>query len=792
MLVSKIPFSQTLTPGEIFQDKLYAYNKNNQVQTLFIHFDKNIYLTNESAWFAAYLIHAGNTKSEVLSISLVNHTSREIIKTVQFAIENDVSAGKISFPDSLKSGDYDLIAVTDLLNNSKPVAYFCQPIEIRSPYQQVFTVNFVADTNKLHSRIFIKTTLKDQSIAPEVGITYSVESQIGQIHGQGRTDKNGSYTLSIPDSISKYPYRLSVDAGLGNNAHHLSLRMQGKMTTRIPRFFPEGGNLVNGILTKVGFEITGTDEIRSPVKAILFSDGLPVDTIVTDSTGLGFFHIIPSAGVKMFVRIPEGHSYNDFDLPNSLTTGVAIKLDKGIVSNRLPVVITATGKSKYFVVIHNFREVFGVYETNFNRQSSTTLQVGLDNLPKGLATLTVLDESGRPVAERMFFAHSDRKPAMVVLSDNLEYIGGQPISLSISNTENTFNGLVSIACVNSFRIDPLKFTDIVSYAYLNHELSGLENTKNDSTSLEKTLLIKGWRKYTNSDVMKIRENDTIAHFGRLSYKGAVSKLNGKKMDAPASMSLFTSSGVNIISTGSNGDFSISNESLLTDSDSVDFRLVANADLKSQYAIKLDDPYKNILLYLLDSMKVTITEQVKNQLTPTKTYDTSDKISVLDAVVIHSRSGSNKSNITGYKANACGDFICSEEILNCPVHKPWDSGSHLPVKGVTYRTFAITNNVTRYTGSIEYKGCTIGENDKTAAQSTVRGIQIIKDFYMPVVKEDVKANTSTLYWESLKQVRAGDQYQTNISSGNARGEYLIIVQGLYNREPFFEEIKIVIK
>jgi hypothetical protein len=75
LLFSKLAVSQIHSPGDILQDKLYVYGINHPSQTLFIHFDKNIYVGNEDAWFAAYIVNPVHSLNEVLSIGLVNHNN---------------------------------------------------------------------------------------------------------------------------------------------------------------------------------------------------------------------------------------------------------------------------------------------------------------------------------------------------------------------------------------------------------------------------------------------------------------------------------------------------------------------------------------------------------------------------------------------------------------------------------------------------------------------------------------------------------------------------------------------
>jgi hypothetical protein len=802
LLFSKLCVSQIHSPGDIFQERLYAYGINNPSQTLFIHFDKNIYVSNENAWFAAYILNPLNTLSEVLSISLVNHNNRRIVKTEQFSIMNGFSAGKIFLPDSIKPGDYDLIGYTDLLHNDKPVDLFIQPIEIRTPYRQDFSVALIPDPSPFPKNLTVKTTHKDLTASPDVEIDYAITYQEGMVTGKGRTDKNGLYVLPIPDTISKKTLHFSVDAGVMNPVQHSSLLLNSNIPGNTVRFFPEGGNLIEGIPGKVGLEIIGTNGIITSTQAILYSGDQPIDTIETDMNGMAVFQAVAEPQSKLFVRVPSGDRYTDFDLPAAVTTGVALHIEKGVLQNQLHIILTSPHKGNYQVIVHNFREAFGMYVVNFPGRSSTTIQAGLNEVPKGLATITVIDESGKPVAERMFFAHSDQKSTFTVSSDKQVYSTGQQITLSIEGTtEKTSGGVISIGCVNTNRINPSNFTDIISYGYLYHEMGSLNTHLHDSlASLEKLLLIKGWRRYSLAALVNTKENDTVTRLEKIAYKGSVINSLGEKLKTETTLNLFKDSTMSSILTDNQGEFTLSNENLLTNSITGRINLFVNGNKNKEYTIQMFNPNQVLLQELIDSLFNGLPVYVTGKERPKQTGDFIENVSVLNSVVVTSKpSIRSQSPTSKYRGNDCGDFVCVQETLNCPVHKPTDPGSYPPVKGKTYLLFALSDNrpyhigqTGYYIGRTVYTGCTIEERNKKEGMFIVQGIQTLKEFYMPAENDPQQPSNTTLYWESLRELSAGEKYDAHFNSGSTAGTYRIVVQGIYNNQPIFREITITVR
>jgi hypothetical protein len=160
---------------------------------------------------------------------------------------------------------------------------------------------------------------------------------------------------------------------------------------------------------------------------------------------------------------------------------------------------------------------------------------------------------------------------------------------------------------------------------------------------------------------------------------------------------------------------------------------------------------------------------------------------------------SQSPTSKYRGNDCGDFVCVQETLNCPVHKPTDPGSYPPVKGKTYLLFALSDNrpyhigqTGYYIGRTVYTGCTIEERNKKEGMFIVQGIQTLKEFYMPAENDPQQPSNTTLYWESLRELSAGEKYDAHFNSGSTAGTYRIVVQGIYNNQPIFREITITVR
>jgi hypothetical protein len=292
------------------------------------------------------------------------------------------------------------------------------------------------------------------------------------------------------------------------------------------------------------------------------------------------------------------------------------------------------------------------------------------------------------------------------------------------------------------------------------------------------------------------ENDTLVSIEKIGFYGKVKSAAGQKVKGPVTISIFKDSSINFVFTDEDGQFKFSNEDLLTSSENGHVGLVLNDNKSKAYSIQIADPYQKVLQSLIDSLYRGMPVVIMNKESTKQTARYTENITMLNPVVITSKSSNgNRSLSSAYHANACGDFVCVENNLNCPVHKATDPGSHLPVKGKTYKIALLKGQsapVGIYTGVVVYTGCTAEELNKQVATTMMKGIQTIKDFYMPIENDIQQPARTTLYWESLRELNSGEKYDARFSSGSTAGTFTIIVQGIFNNEPIFQEMKITVR
>ncbi|MGN6398132.1 MAG: hypothetical protein ACTHMI_21345 [Mucilaginibacter sp.] len=653
---------------------------------LFVHYDKNVYLPNETIWFTAYRLNDNSLQQppDVLAVAIVKNSDHTIAAHKKFVVTGIASSGNMLVPDSVTAGDYTLMAYTNRFVNGRPDEVFIQRITIKR-------------------------------LDPLIQTKKPVTKQVIQLAG------------AEPEV----------------------------------KFYPEGGELVAGLPTIVGWEAKDKTGRALAVKALLYQDGQVADTITTSAYGMGKFFIKPKADSKYEVKIIGNPNSAPIPLPAIANHGVALTLPAAVVRDTLVLKIAST-TGKIHIVVHNARKIFYAL-TNADPQAGKLYKIALDSLPRGLAEVTIYNQAMQPCAERVFFAHYNAAPEISIKPDQAIYGKRKKVTLTVNfNSVVSNRGIVSIACVRTNRIDRKNFTDIESFAYLEHSINSFAK---DRKYIEDLLLIRGWRKYLIDD----RLADTTTQFG-----GFVT-VRGKPIKKPKMLVLFGDHKSKPLLTDATGKFKIPNGDLISLSEK---RLTlmgagyGTEDLKINWI----DPYQKItqnIAHSLSSENINI---------PAKSNLTHEEPSILESKIILktvSIKGSRDDEFDWHKpahSNDCGDYVCEQNILNCTNHRN-STKNHLPVKGaIYYRPSG---------GTTVYEGCNV-TNESTIH---IEGISVKKEFY-PYTDADITLSEplydNTLYWKNQVNIQNNKPVKISFFTGDIKAAFSVIVQGVADNEVVFGE------
>jgi hypothetical protein len=780
--------AQTLS-NETLLEKLTIYSKANPSNILFVHTDKTVYTNNETVWFSAYIIKngVGNLKDHtILSVAMVREDNREVFLQQKYAMHNGLSFGSMSLPDSIPPGNYRFIASTNLLDkDGKPYAVFTQSLTVKSISQNNFNTTLtLLDTVVVNGVVRAKINVEIKEINPKEKEKATLEYSVSKGTKKAADLKEGNAIISIPASaLNQSEPVLITTVKYKKEIQYLSLKLPVIESDKINvRFFPESGNLINGLESTVGWEAKTNRDLPIVIKGILYKDDQPIGTISTNSYGIGNFKLSPDSKSHYTLRVaanPYLKRDTIYKLPQILENGIVLHLANALVNDTLRISLFSRQNTKVRVFVHNYHEAFASFEAIAN-SSGSKASIVMPVIPKGIATITVLDALGRPLAERLFIAHYDQRITGNIQTDKPVYTKKDSVhvKLKLSDKEGLpVQGIVSIAAVQDNRLEGSKQQDIESYVYLNHDLGYLPQDPqgrkfSNNEYLENILLVKGWRRYTWQGLINATSKDANLQVQSPVIQGNV-KYNDKPLKKPVGVNILRDSLLDIVTTESDGSFVLDRDKLLTTEGRKVF-LFVNQKTQDGYSISVNDPFMPINQKIAEQIEIVNIGMAQKILSSTELHlKGMERTIALQVVTIKA----NKGDDSLYGRNACGDYVCRYNILNCRNHTN-EPDNRPPIEGRIYV-------------GIVYRGCV----NKQGIIGGASDIYTSREFYG--VNGDSVGLTelqyfSTLFWKPGMIITKTGETKFSFFTGDITGKFRIVVQGISEKDVIFGEGSFTVK
>ena len=279
------------------------------------------------------------------------------------------------------------------------------------------------------------------------------------------------------------------------------------------QFFPEGGHLVKGLKSKVGFKITAPDGYGRSGDGVIIDKSN--DTVVRFKSlkfGMGSFNFLPLSQVGYRAVINVGDNKITKDLPTIDPTGYVMSTTPNDDSWAVAVksADSQTTAGIYMVVFSH--KLIKVAENAAMVKGSAHFNINKKNLDDGISCVTIFDEKRRPLCERLIFKQPVKKLIINARADDQSFTTRKKINIILSTSDQENRVLAAKLSISVYRLDSLQKDDaghIGSYCWLNADLKGyiespdyyLHNQSAEANqALENLLLSQGWTQYDWSKI----------------------------------------------------------------------------------------------------------------------------------------------------------------------------------------------------------------------------------------------------------------------------------------------------
>ncbi|MBK7133652.1 MAG: hypothetical protein IPH69_12775 [Bacteroidales bacterium] len=128
--------SQSVIPEYISQ-KFQSYCNSVIREEIFIHTDKEEYISGEDIWFNIYLIDRKSfkpaTSGKIAYVEILNYENKPVIQK-RIMLDKGVGPGHLVLPDTLSSGTYTIRSYTNWMKNFLPYNCFIKEIKVYNAF----------------------------------------------------------------------------------------------------------------------------------------------------------------------------------------------------------------------------------------------------------------------------------------------------------------------------------------------------------------------------------------------------------------------------------------------------------------------------------------------------------------------------------------------------------------------------------------------------------------------------------------------------------------------------------
>lgn len=618
-------FSTLLISGFIRDDEplrkilrqLEKYRLGYPQEKVHLHLDKPYYAIGDNIWFKAYVVTAEKNElsdlSKVLYVELINDKD-SIKKSLKIPLNMGLCSGDFNLTDSLREGNYRIRAYTTWMRNFGEDYFFDKTISIgNSISNTVLTkVDYSYSKEARGQKVNALINYSDMNGEPLAGkeVNYQIELDFRSIlKGKGITDSQGDLQISF---INNQPFvlksgRIMTTIRL-DEKRVLSKNFPVKSTSSESdvQFFPESGDLINGISTQVGFKAVSSDGLGIPVSGYISNQNNErIAEFKSEFAGMGAFSIRPNSNdiYTATIRFEDG-SEKAFKLPRVKSQGYVLRADnsdKEELKIRVFTSITAREDDELTLVAQTNGQVHFVSR---NKLVSKTFNANIpkSRFPTGILQLTLFSPQNEPVAERLVFINHSDFLQIGINSNKAEYSKREKTKLefNIGTPEGIATiGSFSVAVIDESKVpyDDASETTIISNLLLSSDLKGFIEKPNyyftdvdqhKIRQLDYLMLTQGWRRFEWKNIMVDAYPSLVYRpETNMQISGKVISLSGRPV-AGGKVTLFSSAGnVFLLDTltNANGEFNFDN---LYFNDSTKFIIQArNEKDKKNVEIRLD-------------------------------------------------------------------------------------------------------------------------------------------------------------------------------------------------------------
>jgi len=510
-----------------------SLTKYSLAEKIYLQIDNTLYQAGETIWFKAIVSKSFDNSlsdiSRILYVELIDF-NENVVETKTLKLNQGISSGAFDLQESFKTGKYFLRAYTNWNRNFNEDFIFSQPIDVLNlqkneaihPIQNTTVtsgeaIELTADINpntidtdyKGKLKLYIKTDFAIDSVIlkKDDNNLYKLKYQLPQ------QTKQAKISFKIEPKLKRFKLKPQLE-----NTYSKTIVIDENYLD--VQFFPEGGGLVDGILSTVGIKAVNYKGLGHKVSGVIKDNkGHVITTFTSNDLGMGTFKLIPETGTAYNAEIYEQKTLYTYPLPQVKSQGSVLSVVN--LKNQINLSIQSTSNHLNFVRVKTVSRGITYHDFNLPLQNDKGIaSIPKRSLPDGIIKISVYNTSNQIINERLYFnIREDKRLNISLVSNKQNYVQREKTSLKvqIDSLQLPETTSVSVLVLHKDEFNSVKQfkSNIWAHMLITSELRGFIeypssyfDVKNaDRTlDLDALMLTQGWRTY------KYNESPTSSYY----------------------------------------------------------------------------------------------------------------------------------------------------------------------------------------------------------------------------------------------------------------------------------------
>jgi hypothetical protein len=475
---------KSIDPIDNLVTSLQRWIDANPQEKVYLHTDKPYYALGDTLWFKAYVTIGSRHQLSKMSGALYVELINEkdsLLNTLKLPVVAGMAMGDFALGDEYQEGNFRVRAYTQWMRNAGEDYFFDKTFVVGDPLSLAEAGNPSGG----------KPGKKDKSNTMA-----------------GKTEQTGLAKSDV-------------------------------------RFFPEGGNMVAGINSRIGFKAVGSNGLGVAVKGVVLDNsGAEVSELESLHAGMGVFNLIPEAGKSYQAKLTfTDGSQSTVELPKAIDQGYVLAVYQ---PSRDSILVRINASQSQYqlspsvgLMVHSGGELIFGSQIRISKAVNSVWLLKKD-FPSGIAQFTLFDYTGQALNERIAFIRTDDQMNLAVETPKRVYKSRERVDLELMASDKSGKavaGNFSVSVIDESKApsDEDAETTILSSLLLSSDIKGYIERPNYyfgkesgevNKALDNLMLTQGYRRFTWKDILS---TDPAAIAPKFNAESLGTEISGRMM-----------------------------------------------------------------------------------------------------------------------------------------------------------------------------------------------------------------------------------------------------------------------